>query len=1669
MCNNLQSEITSLRTNIYTAWDPKSAQEAADRIVNDWKHFEEIYNEYLTGIKEKGRLETVQTKYMLIKELASNVFDEFKRQLQVNEQAATDDVFEIASVRSDCNNLPASSQRQKLRTMLLAKRKLELAKSRQREEIENARILHEMTARKEIRKLEEEAALAEVEWQVETECVPNEEIQTKAYDDHGNIKHSTPNIGAFKPYQTTPPAMSTLKPNVVPPDNGHPPSPVFNLQSPVNWRQGYVDERNLAGKRAPFSDGQQTPAAPHVPVYDGQQTPAAQHVPVYDGQQTPATPHVPVYDGQQTPAAPHVPVYDGQQTPAAPHVPVYDGQQTPAAPHVPVYDGQQTSAAPRASVIDNKQDPSYLSTTACNAYQATIERYKPMDHIATMLKIQLLNGIKPTQFSGKPADFPFLRKQLREHLETEHLSDAQRVEYLPKFLCGEALEVVKRNRGCSYQDLVNILETRYGQPIQVSQACIEELISGPKLNYGDNVGLLNFAETLTTATKILTGADEKEISVATNLRRIVNRLPNDLVSKWQSVNYEILCRGSFARLKDISDFVRKHATIRNDPVYGLPKRENKDTKGNTRTMAHTRHPAPRVSTVATASVQKDIKEASSAPKDRCEICKDSPHNLKVCPIIKQCDHVDVRRHYAAAYQFCFNCGKQRPGHGSGTCPDTPSCTRCNGRHLDILHKDRLPGRLNPPSHSNDKAPARGDKKPGQPQDAKKPDLKPQPKGVKSAAVQNSNSSVVLNVLPVVVTSSDNRSLSTYAFLDNGCTDTLIDRQLADELGLTGRTEEIEIVTITSTQEAESKRVNFTIKAINSDEKVKVNDAYVLADLRQYGQVLPESVDTSTYTHLQDIKFSSVDLPRISVLIGSNIPSAHVQREVRIPDDGDNGLYGYHYSLGWTLCGPIDAISKDTVSVNSISMDCQLDEALEKFWKLEDNVISGAKKELSVDDKRALRIISETTRFVDGHYEVGLPWKDAEPNLPDNRRMAEKRLEMLKRRLLKPENADLALKYRDTMQGYIDKGYARKLTEDEVKTEGQVRWYLPHHPVTNPNKPGKVRIVFDAAAEYEGASLNKALLQGPDSTNSLIGVLLRFRKGNVALAADVESMFHQVRVPNHDQQALRFLWWTRGYDEPPDVYVMQVHIFGATSSPCVVNSTLRRAADDNADNFSEETVAAVKQNFYVDDGLPSCSDTASAITLANQMTDLLNRGGFNLTKFTSNCKDVLASIPTPKRAKPELDLDLDELPVERALGVRWYPESDELGFTIKDLDRPETKRGILSTVCSLYDPLGIAGPVVLQAKNLLQDLWRAKVGWDDPLADEFLNRWREWKDALQIMADVRIPRCYFSLGIILSDCKLQIHHFADASEHGYGTVSYLRVKNPDGYVQCSFLMGKSRNAPVKFTSVPRLELQAAVLATRVNNTIRSELDLHIEKARYWTDSAIVLHYLRNPKLRLQTFVANRVQEISENSSVDEWRHVSGALNPADDVSRGYGPSQLSSDGRWLRGPDFLWRDESMWPDEDINAPAEEVLELKKIKHVNIAAVKPKENSPPQMSELQLLIESCSDWTTLLRRFAWLSRFVQYIRNRKDVPRGNLTLDEIENAELQVVKIAQRTCYKDEIKALHSAKGVNQTSNIATLNPVLDNQQLLRREVLDPSSKSVDQIYTAKMPHLQKVKF
>lgn len=256
------------------------------------------------------------------------------------------------------------------------------------------------------------------------------------------------------------------------------------------------------------------------------------------------------------------------------------------------------------------------------------------------------------------------------------------------------------------------------------------------------------------------------------------------------------------------------------------------------------------------------------------------------------------------------------------------------------------------------------------------------------------------------------------------------------------------------------------------------------------------------------------------------------------------------------------------------------------------------------------------------------------------------------------------------------------------------------------------MVFDCGASFKEASLNASLLQGPDLTSTLIGVLTRFRKEPIVLMSDIEAMFHQVRVPEEDVDLLRFQWWPNGdLSQRVVEYRMVVHLFGATSSPSCANFALRRCAEDNKELFSQHVFETIIHSFYVDDLLASLASEQEAICLYGDLRRICAKGGFHLNKWMSNSRSVLAAIPEEERSKEVKDLDLDQdiLPVERALRVRWYAQSDTFGFSITIPNKPLTRRGILSTVGSFYDPLGMLSPVIFIAKRILQDLCRKGLG------------------------------------------------------------------------------------------------------------------------------------------------------------------------------------------------------------------------------------------------------------------------------------------------------------------------------------------------------------------------
>lgn len=287
------------------------------------------------------------------------------------------------------------------------------------------------------------------------------------------------------------------------------------------------------------------------------------------------------------------------------------------------------------------------------------------------------------------------------------------------------------------------------------------------------------------------------------------------------------------------------------------------------------------------------------------------------------------------------------------------------------------------------------------------------------------------------------------------------------------------------------------------------------------------------------------------------------------------------------------------------------------------------------------------------------------------------------------------------------------------------------------------MVFDCGAKYKGVSLNSQLLQRPNLTSSLVGVLMRFRQEQVVVMADIQAMFHQVKVAEEHVDYLRFLWWPQGnLEKDLEEYCMTVHLFRAVSSPSVACHALRMTADDNQTDFSSAVIETVKRNFYMDDLLKSLASMEDAISMVRDLISICSRGGFSLTQWISTSREVLQSLSEDFKSKTlqELDLDRDKLPLDRALGLQWCIETDTFKFKLKAKEKPATKQGILSIISSVYDTLGFLAPVILPAKLLLQDLHGTKCDWDDPVPGAFQQKWSKWLSDLRNVADFKINRC-----------------------------------------------------------------------------------------------------------------------------------------------------------------------------------------------------------------------------------------------------------------------------------------------------------------------------------------
>ena len=576
--------------------------------------------------------------------------------------------------------------------------------------------------------------------------------------------------------------------------------------------------------------------------------------------------------------------------------------------------------------------------------------------------------------------------------------------------------------------------------------------------------------------------------------------------------------------------------------------------------------------------------------------------------------------------ICRNC--LVPGHYAKGCAAVRACERsgCVRKHHTLLH---------PPDE------ARGHN-----------DVDSRAVSHQASATASGRKRVCLRVIPVRVQGLCNGwIIETYALLDDGSDVSLCDQRLLEKLGLKGISRQFTLTTLSNTEEQSGLEVSLNVSSIDVEKGLCIARVWSVEGIPVSQKSIPVPDDLRRWPHLQDLSFPQIDEQKAMLLIGGHCPEAFWVLDER--KGASDEPYAVKFPLGWTLLGPVgpaNPLEEFHVNlVRSLDDDDLLQSQVKRFWSTDfGESLASSEVCMSLEDKRALKIMNETVRKIDGHYQVGLPWRKRSPSVPINRVFAESRLRLLKRRLLMDEN--LYRKYSATMNEYLSNGHAVKIAPRELSVEGKVVWYLPHHPVIHARKPDKVRVVFDCAAKYLGTSLNDQLMQGPDLNNNLIGVLMRFREEPYAVVADIESMFHQAKVDPRDCDALRFLWWPNGeLHSTPAEYKMTVHVFGATSSPSCASFCLLRTAEDNKDAFPSEIVNTVRRNFYVDDCLKSVRTRHDARLLVRMLTELLSRGGFSLRKWIINDREVLASIPPNERAKSVVNLDLDKCPLSMLWG------------------------------------------------------------------------------------------------------------------------------------------------------------------------------------------------------------------------------------------------------------------------------------------------------------------------------------------------------------------------------------------------------------------------------------
>ncbi|MEW8544133.1 MAG: DUF1759 domain-containing protein, partial [Candidatus Thiodiazotropha sp.] len=851
---------------------------------------------------------------------------------------------------------------------------------------------------------------------------------------------------------------------------------------------------------------------------------------------------------------------------------------------------------------------------------------------------------------------------------------------------------------------------------------------------------------------------------------------------------------------------------------------------------------------------------------------------------------------------CFICLKQ--GHKTGECGLKKSCYYC--KQWNNHHRSLCPRRFGATNregvHLIEELPTEENL------------------SVNENALLSSGEMVLMQTATADISNPVSGQIQSVRMLfDTGSQRTYITESLAKKLNLKrGEESEIQLVTFGSenpkTQQTRETNIGIMLKG----GSVMNISASVVPSIT--GSILRRPVQCkslSNWEHLWNEDNLADSFPTeketttIELLIGNDY-----YLDLILPQrvEVQPGLYMLASRLGWILTGRTTESAEDTpqqsMLIMTYSSNTQKETSLltpdrslpvkpnlDDFWKLESIGITDSPQDSDKD--KALRIFNETLKFENDRYSVTWPWREDKASLPENRELAFGRLKSLVHKMR--NNPQLIDKYDDIIQNQLKLGVIEKVG---VNRKDTAKHYIPHHPVVNPNKTStQVRVVYDASARTNKGqkSLNECLYAGPTMLKDLTGILLRFRLNRIAVIADIEKAFLQIGLQEEAKDVTRFFWLKNKQqltvENNVQVYRFNRVPFGIISSPFLLAATL----DFHLKCYRNSVAETIRENIYVDNVIAGTNTIKETIDFYVEAKEIFNKASMNLRDWMSNNESVMQEIPDDDRAK--------QGPM-KILGLKWDVTNDAIGLNKQSLEVNNlTKRTVLKNIASIFDPLGLFSPVTLQGKIFLQALWNKKLQWDESLSEEDQIHWLKIDTNLKEIFDCSMPR-YIGLNSSgKTKTSFQLLVFCDASKFAYAAAVYLRQKAGDSCIS-RLVFSKTRLAPNKTISIPRLELLAALIGVRCIRFVQRELHLQVEQKHIWLDSQCVLNWIGSKRI-FSTFIENRLNEIRLDSEII-YHYIASSENPADCATRGLDTKDLKDNQLWWYGPKWLALASDDWP-------------------------------------------------------------------------------------------------------------------------------------------------------------